>query len=120
MQPKICPTPSGHAFDAALSERYSLFASRSPRAPAGCRDGRKLVTALLWAFRLLRLDPPAPTRIGARRRDVIVNIIARRRRVRRDGPSRGIGAALPLSTARAISATSTAITRPPTVTPMRV
>ncbi|NWP15565.1 hypothetical protein GZA09_27690, partial [Escherichia coli] len=53
-------TPSDVPFDSALSERYLVYAlsTITARSLPDVRDGLKPVhRRLLWAMRLLRLDP---------------------------------------------------------------
>src|SRR5437763_1130027 len=59
-------------FDAALSERYLVYAlsTITARSLPDVRDGLKPVhRRLLWAMRLLRLDPAAQCRRADRRGD---------------------------------------------------
>src|SRR6185295_13317582 len=56
-------------FDAALSERYLVYAlsTITARSLPDVRDGLKPVQRrVLWAMRLLRLEPPAPFKKSAR------------------------------------------------------
>ncbi len=128
-------------FDSALSERYLVYAlsTITARSLPDLRDGLKPVhRRLLWAMRQLRLEPgganPDILAANPERNTTIQEVLARRRRRHRQVSSarrqsrsttrwsasrRPSRRACRWSMARAISAISTAITRPPCATPRR-
>ena len=123
------PTPDATTdtpFDTALSERYLVYAlsTITARSLPDLRDGLKPVhRRLLWAMRLLRLDPAAGYKKCAR---VVGDVIGK---YHPHGDQSVYDAMVRLaqdfaldirwSTGRAISAISTAITPPPTAIPRR-
>jgi topoisomerase-4 subunit A len=113
-------------FDEALSQRYLVYAlsTITARSLPDVRDGLKPVhRRLLWAMRLLRLDPAAAYKKCAR----VVGDTIGKYHPHGDqsvydamvGSPRPFRCATRWSTGRAISAISTAITRPPIATPKR-
>jgi topoisomerase-4 subunit A len=114
-------------FDSALSQRYLVYAlsTITARSLPDVRDGLKPVhRRILWAMRMLRMDPAAAYKKSAR---VVGDVIGKFHphgdasvydaMVRlAQNPSRCVTRS---STDRAISAISTAITRQPIATPKR-
>jgi topoisomerase-4 subunit A len=126
MQDDLPSTTIDTPFDAALSERYLVYAlsTITARSLPDLRDGLKPVhRRLLWAMRQLKLDPGQAFKKSAR---VVGDVIGKYHphgdasvydaMVRLAQDSRCV---IRWSRARATSATSTAITPPPTATPKR-
>ena len=113
-------------FDSALSDRYLVYAlsTITARSLPDVRDGLKPVhRRLLWAMRLLRLDPTQGYKKCAR---VVGDVIGKYHphgdqsvydaMVRL---AQSFALRYPLVDGQAISVTSTAITPPPIATPRR-
>jgi len=126
----IPPDPSNVqeiALREALEERYLAYALSTimHRALPDARDGLKPVhRRILYGMRLLRLDPGAAFKKSAKIvGDVMGNfhpMAIKRSMTRWCGSRRIFRRAIRWSTAREISAMSTAITPPLTATPKRV